>query len=185
MRRLVLPALFLALPVGAQAHVVLLETSAQPGARHTARLRVGHGCGDAATTAITVQIPPGVSDVVPAQPPGWTVASIRSGNRITAVTWKDGALPNGKPGDFPITMTLPRQPGVLAFPATQSCGTTEVAWTQVAARPGDKVERPAPLLTLAAAGNAPAASAPTAPAGGLAVQDGWWRALPGNIPAGG
>jgi len=184
MRRLFLSALFAALPLAAEAHVVLLETSAPPGIKYTARFRVGHGCNGAATTALSVQLPPGVTDVVPYQQGGWTLASVRAGNRVSLVTWKDGVIPADKPGDFTMTMTLPRQPGVLAFPVVQSCGATELAWTQVPAKAGEKPERPAPLLTLVAAGEAPAAGA-AAPAGVLAVSDGWFRALPGNIPAGG
>ncbi len=36
-----------------------------------------------------------------------------------------------------------------------------------------------------AAGDAPPPAQAARPAGGLLVQNGWWRALPGSIPAGG
>jgi copper(I)-binding protein len=185
MRRLILSALLIAMPGTANAYVALQETTAPTGMKYTARFRVGHGCGNAPTTALSIQIPAAILDAVPYQQGGWTLASVRSGNRVSIVTWKGGAIANGKTGDFNIAMTLPRQPGVLAFPAVQTCGTTETAWTQVPAKPGERLERPAPLLTLVAAGDVAPPAQAARPAGGLLVQDGWWRALPGSIPAGG
>jgi len=189
MRRLFLSACLLAIPVTApltaHARVALQEASAPAGMKYTARFRVGHTCGNAPTTALSIQIPAAILDATPYQQGGWTLASVRSGNRVSMVTWKGGSIAPGKVGNFNISMTLPRQPGVLAFPAVQTCGATETAWNQIAATPGQKLERPAPLLTLVAAGDMPVAARPTQPVGGLQVQDGWWRALPGNIPAGG
>jgi len=189
MRRLILTAFLLAVPVSvpvaARASVTLLETTAATGMKYTARFRVGHACGKSPTTALSIQIPAGILDAAPYQQGGWTLASVRSDNRVSLVTWKGGTIAQGKTADFNITMTLPMQPGVLAFPAVQTCGTTESAWTQLAAKPGDRLERPAPLLTLVAAGDMPVTARPAPQVGGLTVQDGWWRALPGNIPAGG
>lgn len=186
MRKLPIALAFclLALPSMAQARVVLQETQAHPGDKFVARFRVERGCGNAATTALSIQLPPNVTDVVPYQQGGWTLATVRNANRITFVTWKGGSIPAGKAGDFNITMTLPKQPGVLVFPAIQNCGATEQAWTQIAPRPGDKAARPAPLLTLVAAGDT------TAFPGGaqlsrLALRDAWFRALPAGLPAGG
>jgi copper(I)-binding protein len=174
----------LALPAMAEARVVLQETQAHSGDKFIARFRVERGCGSAATTALTIQIPPTVTDVVPYQQGGWTLATVRNANRITFVTWKDGSIPAGKSGDFNITMTLPKQPGMLAFPAIQTCGATEQAWTQIATRPGDRNARPAPQLTLVAAGDMPtAARGPQLSR--LALRDAWFRALPAGLPAGG
>jgi copper(I)-binding protein len=187
MTRKILAALascLLALPMMAQARVVLQETEAHSGDKYVARFRVERGCGNAATTALSIQIPPNVTDVVPYQQGGWTLATVRNANRITFVTWKGGSIPADKAGDFNITMTLPKQPGVLAFPAIQSCGATEQAWTQIAARPGDRNARPAPVLTLVAAGDMPAA-ARGSQLSRLALRDAWFRALPAGLPAGG
>jgi periplasmic copper chaperone A len=172
-----------ALPHAAEAHVALQEPQAQAGSKYIARFRVGHGCSGAPTTALTIQLPPGVTDAAPFQQGGWTMATVRNANRITMVTWKGGSIPADKPGDFNIAMTLPRQAGVLAFPAVQSCGTTELAWTGIAAREGDKPGQPAPLLTLVAQGDIPAAAAP--PPAMLTIRDAWFRALPAGLPAGG
>jgi len=158
------------------AHVTLAEPNAAPGARYTAHFRVGHGCDGKPTTALTVAIPPGVSQVAPEAPPGWSIATVREGTRTTAVTWKGGPLPGDKPGTFTVAMTLPRQAGQLAFPAMQMCGSTEENWNETPAT-DKKPKYPVPMLLLAAA-------TPTAPAG-LAVSDAWFRALPGTLPAGG
>jgi copper(I)-binding protein len=176
---LALALCLLALP--AQAHVSLQEPQAQAGGKYLARFRVGHGCKGAATTALTIQIPPGVNDVAPLQQGGWTLATVRNANRITMVTWKGGSLPADAHGDFNMTMTLPRRAGVLAFPAIQTCGASEMSWTQIPANAGDKVELPAPLLTLVAAGETPAPP----PRAGLSLSGAWFRALPANLPAGG
>jgi copper(I)-binding protein len=159
----------------ALAHVSLGEPNAAPGSRYVAHFRVGHGCDGKPTTALTVTLPPGVANVTPEAPQGWSYAVVRVGNRTTAVTWKGGSQPGDKPGIFTLAMTLPANEGALAFPATQMCGTTAEEWNELPA-PGVALTHPAPLLRLAAA--------PAAPTG-LAVGDAWFRALPGTLPAGG
>ncbi|MBV9548562.1 MAG: DUF1775 domain-containing protein [Alphaproteobacteria bacterium] len=157
----------------ALAHVSLAESNAAPGARYVAHFRVGHGCDGKPTTAVTVAMPAGVSQITPEAPPGWTIALVREGSRTTAVTWKSGSLPADKAGTFTVGMTLPANGAQLVFPVMQMCGTTEEDWNEL---PGAVQKHPAPVLTLTAA--------PAAPAG-LALSDGWFRALPGALPAGG
>lgn len=158
----------------ALAHVTLAEPNAMPGSHYVAHFRVGHGCDGKPTTALTVTIPPGVSQVVPEAPPGWSIATVREGGRTSAVTWKGGTLGPATPGTFTVAMTLPPAGGQLAFPAMQMCGTVEEDWNEMPAS-GARLLHPAPLLTLAAAAAPP----------GLAVSEAWFRALPGNLPAGG
>jgi hypothetical protein len=159
----------------ALAHVSLAEPNAAPSSRYVAHFRVGHGCDGKPTTALTVALPPSVTQVTPEAPPGWNVAIVREGARTTAITWKGGTLPADKPGVFTATMMLPATGAQLAFPATQMCGTAEEDWNEMPTA-GAALKHPVPLLTLAAA---PA----TAP--GLVVSDAWFRALPGTLPAGG
>lgn len=160
----------------ALAHIMLAEPNAAPGARYAAHFRVSHGCDGKPTTALTVSLPPGVTDVAPEAPPGWNIATVRQGTRTTAVTWKGGTLGPATSGVFTITMTLPQTPGQLAFPATQMCGALEEDWNEMPAT-GARLLHPMPLLTVAA-------TAPAAPSG-LAVSDAWFRSLPGTLPAGG
>ena len=159
----------------ALAHVSLTEPNAVPGSRYVAHFRVGHGCDGKPTTALTVSLPPGVGNVSPEAPPGWSFAVVRVGNRTTAVTWKGGTLAPTQAGVFTLGMNLPANAGPLVFPATQMCGAAVEEWNEAPAA-GVALKHPAPLLVLAAA--------PAAPAG-LAVSDAWFRALPGALPAGG
>src|SRR4051812_11796626 len=100
---------------GAAAHVGLVEPNAAPGAQYTAQFRVGHGCSGSPTTALRVEIPPGIDAVTPQAPPGWSVATERQGARVSAVTWTGGPLAGDKPGPFTATMRLPTKAGQLAF----------------------------------------------------------------------
>jgi len=157
----------------AQAHVSLAEPNAAPGSRYTAHFHVGHGCDGKPTTALTVAMPAGVSQIAPEAPDGWSIATVREGARISAVTWKGGSLPADKAGTFTVAMMLPANGTQLAFSAMQMCGATQEDWNEL---PGSVQKHPAPVLTLAATVAAPP---------GVAVNDAWFRALPGALPAGG
>lgn len=163
----------------ALAHVTITPTMAAPGARVAAQFRIGHGCSAAAqtSTALTVQLPPSLTAVEPVAPPGWSVAVVRIGTRTSAITWKGGEVREGQVTLFPVSFVLPKDSGTLAFPAVQICGAEKAEWTQLPNGTA-KLEKPAPLLTVA--GDA-AAVAPS----NLVVRDGWFRSLPANLPAGG
>src|SRR6185503_16765556 len=110
--------LFVVMALGsARAHVTLSPANAAPGDHVSLHFRVGHGCNDSPTIALTVTIPPGVTQVAPADQPGWSIATVRQGTRVTAVTWKGGEIAPDKPGEFVAAMTLPVGGGQLAFPA--------------------------------------------------------------------
>jgi copper(I)-binding protein len=163
----------------ALAHVTITPATAPPGTRVNATFRIGHGCGPTATTstALQVELPLNLTAVQPSAPPGWEVTVVRANDRVSAVTWKGGEVKEGQVMLFPISFVLPKNESQLAFPAVQFCGTQKAEWTELP-RGTEKLTKPAPLLTLAAASTLPAAVA-------LTVHDGWFRALPGNIPAGG
>jgi copper(I)-binding protein len=169
-------ALATALCANAQAHVTMTPANAAPGSKIVAHFRVGHGCNGSPTTALTVTIPPGVSQVTPDVPQGWSLSTVRDNGATTAITWKGGELAPDKPGEFTATMVLPKSGGQLLFPATQICKSGQEEWKDVPMA-GMTMKNPAPVLTLAAA--APVAAA------GLSVNNGWFRALPGTLPAGG
>jgi copper(I)-binding protein len=184
MRNEMLAAALLALaPLPAFAHVTLVEPTALPGADYVAHFRVGHGCDGSPTIALTVGMPADVSNVRPQAQAGWTIATVRSGARTSAVTWKGGRIAADKPGEFQVAMKLPANSGMLAFPATQTCEKGTEDWSELPAADGHKLKNPAPLLTVSAtAGSSPAAPAqPSA----LSLNDGWIRLLPGNLPAAG
>lgn len=162
-RRTLLAALLIATP--AAAHIVIVQPKGEAGRYHVASFRVGHGCGEAATTAITVRLPDSVPLARPQPKPGWTISLGREplaqpiddhGRRITerirTITWT-GQLPADQFDEFSLQMKLPAEGGDLAFPVTQACGSTVVEWNGAAS------DRPAPKLTVEAAeARAPAAA---------------------------
>jgi len=160
MKRTLLMLAAIAVPGVASAHVVLTQTTARAGAYHAAVFRVGHGCGEAATTAITVRLPDSVPLVRPQPKSGWTVSFGHEAldpplsdhgrpltERIRTVTWT-GELAADSFDEFALLAKLPSEAGELTFPVVQTCGTTTVAWD------GADAAHPAPKLTLTAAPDA-------------------------------
>lgn len=146
------------LPSSTLAHVALTQPQGEAGRYHGAFFRVGHGCGEAATTALTIRLPDAVPAVRPQPRPGWTVTVEREPldppvlvhgrpltERIRAITWSGGPLPTDQFDDFGLLMLLPSEPGDLAFTAVQTCGADSVAWD------GADAAHPQPVLTVAPA----------------------------------
>ena len=165
----------------ALGHVSIAPNTAQPGMRVVVNFRIGHGCGAAApiSTALRVEIPPTVKAPEATAPAGWEITLMRTGNRISAVTWKGGEVKEGQITLFPLAFVAPTGEDSLAFPAVQFCGDQKSEWVELP-RGREKLAHPAPLLTLAASGGVPAQAVSA-----LSLKDGWFRALPGNLPAGG
>lgn len=144
--RSLLPALLLAAGP-ALAHVSAEPRQAPAGAYQPVTFRVGHGCGKAATTALRIELPPGLASARPQPKPGWTLKIEKDGEIPTAITWT-GDLPSDQFDEFAILAKLPHQTGPLYFPAIQTCGTETAAWNQVP-EAGDTpaaLDHPAPSL---------------------------------------
>ena len=137
----------------ALAHVAADPGTAAAGRYQAVRFRVGHGCGDAATTALRIEIPAGMASARPQPKPGWALEIARDGETVSAVTWR-GLLPADQFDEFAIFFKLPSQAGTLYFPAVQTCGADAAQWTEIPG-PGERASHPAPSLTLTPA--APAA----------------------------
>ncbi len=166
------------------AHVTLGEPTALPGAQYVAHFHVGHGCSGSPTTAISVALPRDVSNVQAKAAEGWSIATVRAGGRISAITWKGGKLASDAKGEFVMTMNLPRKAATLAFPVFQACEKGSENWSELPAADGHHLDKPAPVLTVSATQATPAAPA-AAPNTTLTLSDGWIRLLPGSTPAGG
>jgi uncharacterized protein YcnI len=154
LRSTLLAATLSAAATAAEAHIALQETEARSGAYYVAAFRVGHGCGDLATTALSVELPEGISDTKNQPKPGWRFE--RSGR---TVAWR-GRLEPSEFDVFAIQVKLPDSTGPLYFPAVQTCGAVEQRWVEIPA-PGaawTSVPHPAPVVTLT--GAEPAAAAP-------------------------
>ncbi len=130
------------------AHVVLQDGAAAASASYRATFRVGHGCGDQATTALRVTIPAGFNGAQPMPKAGWTV-STRVGplpvpyeshgkkylEGVLEITWTangpDKALPAAYYDEFVLRGTTPAKPGPLWFKVLQSCAQGANDWAEV------------------------------------------------------
>lgn len=142
---LLLAASMLALPMAAQAHVVITQMN-QPAGWEGAvlTLLVPHGCGPAATTEVRIKVPENVNTILPEAKAGWTLeitkrklpAPIKVGNReitevLDEVIWKGGSLPSDQAGLFNFVTNFPNKEGErVYFKTVQKCGATEERWIE-------------------------------------------------------
>ena len=139
-------ALIAALPSTAAGHVAADPGRASAGAYQAVVFRVGHGCGEAATTALRIEIPAEMASARPQPKPGWTLEIERQDGKVTAVTWR-GELPDDQFDEFAMLFKLPDQPATLYFPTVQSCGADESQWTEIPSA-GERASHPAPALVV-------------------------------------
>ncbi|MBX3030276.1 MAG: YcnI family protein [Chloroflexi bacterium] len=159
--------LLVAMAVPASAHVGIIDGSAVIGGGSAQiTFRVPHGCDGAATDAIEVLIPEGVTSVQPKWMAGWTIetepraaaaasevpdASMEPVEpEVGIVRWTGGPLPDSLYLDFQMRAAFPETPGDLYFPILQRCGDAEEAWIQVpgAGQSPDELDRPAGVVTI-------------------------------------
>lgn len=165
MRPLFLSAAVLAASAApAAAHVVLSPDRAAAGSYYAGELRIGHGCADAPTVSLRVEIPAEALSAKPQPKPGWRIrvehvrlAEPRAGedgrpvrDRVAAVTWS-GDLPDDRFDTFGLMLRLPATAGVLLLPVVQRCRGGEARWTQPPAAGAGRPAHPAPVLTVEAA----------------------------------
>lgn len=150
---------------GAFAHTTLETSEAPAGSTYKAVLRVGHGCEGAATTAVRVQIPPGVIAVKPMPKPGWELSTkvepyaqpqryydqtLTEG--VKEVAWTGGELPDAWYDEFVFRARLPDAPAgtTLYFPVVQECAEGVHRWIEIpaAGEDPDALAEPAPFVTL-------------------------------------
>ena len=127
-------ALAMAAPAGAH---VTLDTSQAPALGYVRlAVRVPHGCDGAATTAIRLQIPDGVTAVKPQRKHGWDLQVIAASGAPTAgghetspavreVLWRaepGQALPDAFYKEFILRVRMPDAVGqTIWFPFVQEC----------------------------------------------------------------
>jgi uncharacterized protein YcnI len=131
----------------ALAHVTITPSTTAAGATAELRVEIPHGCVGSATTAISIRMPEGVSDVSASGTERWAVEQAAD-----ALTWTtDEPLPDAEHAEVEFSVRLPDDDGAtLVFPVIQQCEQGEAAWTEVAEhREGhDGLERPAPVLVV-------------------------------------
>jgi hypothetical protein len=138
----------------AAAHVSLAERQAAAADYARLTLRVPHGCNGHPTTALAIELPPGLASVKPMPKPGWTLAIEREPldtpmtlhgrpvtERVSRVRWEGGPLANEHFDEFVLLVRLPDAPGTLSLRTLQRCGAETVDWSG-----GPDSETPAPVL---------------------------------------
>ena len=155
----VLPALVVLLGFAgaAEAHVGVTPAAAAPGTIVEASFKVGHGCGSAATTAISVMAAGEAKLVHPMDTKGWTTAAIKKDGKTIGATWTASGASAAPPEGFLMHVELPATKGPFYFDATQICGDTQVKWNERPKGDGAKLEHPAPMIDIG--GKAPAPGA--------------------------
>ena len=82
-------------------------------------------------TQVTLNIPRGVSDVVPTEKDGWTINTATSASEISSITWSAGQIPVGQRTDFSFSAQVPGQATNLDWKAYQTYADgTIVHWDQ-------------------------------------------------------
>jgi len=132
------------------AHIVFTDQLAAAGSYYKGTLRVGHGCGDASTTAIVVKIPAGFEGAKPQPKFGWTLTIKKEllskpykshGRTITEdvveIKWEassqDFYLPNEQFDEFSFFTHLPAKPGAYWVGVRQECTKGINDWAEVPA----------------------------------------------------
>ena len=150
-RRFFLHAFGVLLACGqAHSHVVLQDPAAAAGSSYRGALRVGHGCGNEATTALRVLIPAGFNAAQPMPKPGWTLSTqtgllaepyTQHGTTYTegvlSITWTansaQDALPSAYYDEFVLRGTTPKRAGPLWFKVLQQCANAKLDWSEIPA----------------------------------------------------
>ena len=159
----------------ASAHVVLTEKEAPSGARYKAVLTVTHGCGESATTKVTVKIPEGMIAVKPMPKPGWNIEMAKGvyaktynflhgkelSEGVTSITWVGGRLENQFFDEFVFAGFIAdsvAEGTTLYFPVEQTCEEGSHSWSEIPAAGQDAhgLKSPAAALRI----TAPKAKAP-------------------------
>lgn len=148
----------------ANAHATFEKKSVPADSYQRLALGIPHGCGDKATTAVTVEIPEGVISVKPQPKAGWKLATEldkyktpmkNHGKTITEgvkkVTWSNGNLPTNFFDEFKLSVKMPNKADTtIYFKVDQQCGSDAIRWIEIpeAGKNSHDYKRPAPGIKL-------------------------------------
>lgn len=142
-------------PVAASAHVGIdADDEAVAGGEATLTFGFSHGCDGSPTTALSIEMPDGLSGVHPVADAGWTIDVERGGEagRVSTITFTaETPIPNDARGEVELLAGFADDAtGPLAFPVEQVCEDGSIAWREIAAEGADPhdLEAPAPVLEL-------------------------------------
>jgi periplasmic copper chaperone A len=150
-------ALAIGVPMAASAHVHAHADGAAAGATSRVELSFSHGCDDAPTTALVVDIPEGADNATPVVDGAWTISrevgddGVPTQITYTAVEPIDTAFAASVSMD--VLFGADTGGTDVAFPVTQVCETGETAWVELAEEGQDPhdLEAPAPTVAVAEA----------------------------------
>ena len=157
-------ALALGAPLAASAHVHVDPGTAAAGSTQTLTFSFAHGCDDAPTTALAIDIPDGVANATPVVQGGWTITrELGSDGVPTRVVYTaDTPVESGLKASVELEVLFAEDAAgtAVAFPVTQTCVTGETAWTEIADEGEDPhdLESPAPVVEVGAADESDAAA---------------------------
>ena len=135
----------------ALAHVEAEGSTADSGLT-TVAFGFTHGCNNAPTTSIKVELPAGTTDVTAQSPDSWT-ATVTD----TTIVWSGGSIPDATPGEFVATMRLiGAADETIYLPTVQGCAKGENLWIE--RTPDAEAENAAPRIHLSQAVAAPPTS---------------------------
>lgn len=154
----------LAFTAAAQAHITLDPPEAPAGSSYRAVFKIGHGCeGGAATKEVVVTLPEGLRGAKPMPKAGWTLTTKQRplkapydshGKPVTDELAEARWVANGEASyvqdawydEFVLRVSLPAQPGELAFAVRQVCTQGEWNWAELPSAANPKPRAPAVRL---------------------------------------
>jgi periplasmic copper chaperone A len=125
----------------ADAHIDPKPASVKPGSTTTVTFSVTHGCKESPTTKLSIKLPAGVKASNPGAPKGFT-GEIEN----NVATFTGGTL--AAKGDFKLTLTFPKEVGVLSFPTVQTCDKGSTSWIGISTKANPKPDSPAPQISV-------------------------------------
>jgi copper(I)-binding protein len=179
MNRNILSLLLVLAGGAASAHVGIDPPVAETGVNWRGTVRVGHGCDAAATTAVELKMPSGVTAVSAQAKTGWNVAL--TPRQVTWTASQGQSLGPADSGDFPLELRVPAAAGPVWLTAIQRCGAASAEWSQVPAQGTSTEGMKAPAVLLQVMAPAEAAAWRMRPA----VESAWARALLPGQPSSG
>ncbi|CAD5990467.1 YcnI family protein [Agreia sp. COWG] len=159
--------LAVAVPLSASAHVTVTPGATAAGSYTVLTFAVPHGCDGSPTTALTIDIPEGITTVTPTVNPNWTISKVMeplatpttpvegepAAERVKQVVYTAiTPLADGYRDTMALSLQLPADAAgkTLDFPVLQSCETGSTDWSEVPAAGADEdsVKHPAPSVTV-------------------------------------
>jgi uncharacterized protein YcnI len=132
----------------AWAHIHADPPAVEAGKPATVGFGVEHGCDDSPTTEVSIELPPGSTDIEGVDGDGFTTSVA---GRV--VTFTGGPLPADQEKSFAVRFTPPDQPGEVPVKIVQTCEQGSIAWIEETPPGGEEPEHPAPVLRLTEGGS--------------------------------